>query len=77
MGVEVTDEIKVCRKAAFFQHQPGVAANREDFSRFNKMVVVQGKGVGAVCQGAFVDYRLAIIFTGWLQRIDIEQPVGG
>ena len=72
MGVEVADEIKVCRKAAFLQHQPGVPAHRENFTGFDPVVVVQSKAVRAVCQCAFVDHRLAIIFTGWLQRIDIE-----
>lgn len=40
-------------------------------------MLVESQGLGVVGDGAAVDYRLALVFTGILQLRDVEQAVGG
>ena len=59
MRIEVSDKVEVFRKTTLFQHEPGVAADRENFAGFDNVMVVEHEGMRAVFQGALVDHRLA------------------
>ena len=77
MGFPITNKLKVILKTGVMQHPVGVAAYRENLAGCNQVMLVQQHLMGAVGNGALVNYRLAIIFTGWLQRFELEQSISG
>ena len=77
MAAEVANEVKVLLEAALMEQAIGVATHRQSPAGFEDMVVVQGKAIGVLRQGAAIAHGLAMVLAGLLQAVDFEQPIGG
>jgi hypothetical protein len=66
--VEITDEVKMGAKSRVMQHAPGIAANRENASSRNIVVLVEDEAVMVLGYAAAIDHRMAIVLAGTFEH---------
>src|SRR5688500_19251143 len=58
------------------QHKPGIAAYGKMLACLDAMMLVEHKHMRMMRYRATINHGLTIVLTGWLQSIQLEQPVG-
>ena len=67
MGREITDEVKVRRKARVDPRAPGIATHRKPLAALDEMMPVELEGIRLLRHSAFIDDGLTIVLAGRLQ----------
>ena len=73
---EVAEEFEMRRQPRLGEHPPGVAADRELAAGLDEVVGVEGERLLRALDRAAITHGLTIVFAGWLQAVEIEEPIG-
>ena len=74
---KIADELEVFPESGIMQHVPSVATHREYPPGFDAVMIIEDKAMRMIGYRAAINHRLAVIFAGGLQPIQLEQPISG